>query len=125
MHSWLKHKSPGESVGISICIIRSLVKATQVVSWVGGHFDILLSERYRDKIDLEAHNNDDATALHLAAAFGRERMVQKLLDAGVDFNGRGDSLRTPLHYASAKGHSSVIKILVEGGADINAKDDSG
>ena len=62
-------------------------------------------------IDLEAADYDLRTPLHLAAAEGRERIVQYFLDQGVDRSplDRWDS--TPLDEAQRHGHTRVVELL--------------
>ena len=56
-------------------------------------------------------------ALTAASIHGYEKVVQILIDAGVDVNAEyGDALRT----ASNHGHEKIVQILLDAGADINA-----
>ncbi|MEP6714833.1 MAG: ankyrin repeat domain-containing protein [Terriglobia bacterium] len=76
------------------------------------------------------------TALHLAAAGYREKIVKILLAAGADPNAAGNHRRSgPLHYA-ADGYSigpawdpqrqvETIRILLKAGADLHAADKNG
>ena len=57
-----------------------------------------------------------------AAYNGHDQVVQELIRAGADVNGKGYNKRTALHLASRSGHSSVIKTLAEAGANPNVLD---
>ena len=59
--------------------------------------------------------------LHDAAAFGRTRIVELLLDKGADVNVRNEGGETPLHYAARHGHTKVVEILLEHGANVSEK----
>jgi len=62
------------------------------------------------------------TALHIAAANGRDDLARILLDGGADPNSRNHSGATPLHVAAEKGRAKVVRLLVKRGADANARD---
>jgi len=61
-----------------------------------------------------------------SAIFGRSvRIVQRLLDAGVDPNvAQGGGFR-PLHGAAQHGDIEIVKLLLAHGADSSAKSDAG
>jgi ankyrin repeat protein len=71
------------------------------------------------------------TALHLAAAGRRVRIVQLLLNAGADPNAANNHRRSgPLHYAAdgyrdAEQQVETIRCLLEAGAEMNAQDKNG
>jgi len=63
----------------------------------------------------------DVSGLHLAAFFGLQTSLEKLVEAGSDVN-RGDSLnRTPLYLAAAQGHVDVVCHLLRHGADVTGR----
>ncbi len=69
---------------------------------------------------------DRHLALAVAAQFGREEIVRRLLDAGEDpdrYNPPGGhSHGTALHQAAGAGHEAVVRLLVERGARLDLKD---
>jgi ankyrin repeat protein len=65
--------------------------------------------------------SDEYTALHRAAAQGREDVVAYLIKKGADVNATGPLDWTPLHVAAQKGDLEVVKRLVKAGAKIGAK----
>jgi len=73
-------------------------------------------------VDVNARDQWERTALHLAADRGHKEVVGLLLEHGADVNAK-DRNRTALDYASEKGHKEVVELLLEHGADVNAKDD--
>lgn len=59
--------------------------------------------------------------LHYAAAYGRIRVVELLLEKGANVNITNEGGETPLHYATKHGHTKVMEILLENGADVTQK----
>ena len=58
-------------------------------------------------------------ALHAAAAYGHEEVVQLLLDTGADVNAHDKLSDTALNVASRKGYEKVVHLLLNAGADID------
>jgi len=75
-------------------------------------------------IAINACNGLGETALHVASATGRIRMVQLLLDAGANVNVTTKSEnRTPLHLACLNGCIDTAKLLLNcATCDVNVKD---
>ncbi|OJD34109.1 uncharacterized protein BKCO1_2500095 [Diplodia corticola] len=66
------------------------------------------------------------TGIHLAAYFGLEDAVRKLIERGHNPDLRDGYGRTPLILAADKGHDAVAKVLLETGrVDVNHRDDAG
>ena len=75
--------------------------------------------------------SDGYTLLHIACAFGHERLVSFLLDrmALVNVNATNSSAATPLHLAVAFRDEGVafaiVEMLIANGAELNAKQADG
>ncbi|EZA49273.1 hypothetical protein DMN91_005335 [Ooceraea biroi] len=84
-------------------------------------------KRRRRAIAINACNSLGETALHVASATGRTRMVQLLLDAAANVNVTTKSeIRTPLHLACLNEHIDAAKLLLNcATCDVNAKDCNG
>ena len=69
--------------------------------------------------------DDDETALHFAAFYGRAAVVSALIAAEANVTVRDGHGETPLHYAADRGHaaavSALIPTLIAAGADLNVK----
>ena len=69
-------------------------------------------------------------ALHLAAKYGSEELVERLLHSVVDVNDASDDGSTALHYATQNcsgvgSHVGVTKLLLSYGAEIDAQNQEG
>ncbi|XP_071503666.1 protein phosphatase 1 regulatory subunit 12A-like isoform X8 [Diadema antillarum] len=67
------------------------------------------------------HPKTGATALHVASAKGYIKVMNILIQAGVDVNAKDNDGWTPLHAASHWGHKEACEVLVEGMCDMDAK----
>ena len=74
------------------------------------------------KVNVEARNSKDESALMLAALKGDQDLVKKLIARDADINKPG---WTPLHYAATNGHLSIMKLLLDKYAFIDAQSPNG
>jgi len=65
---------------------------------------------------VNARDYDGRTALHLAAASGRQRVVEFLVERGADISAQDRWQETPLHEAVRNGHSGIVAYLKSRGA---------
>lgn len=75
---------------------------------------------------LEARDNDELTALAIAAQNGKRKATEALLAAGADVNtpvAKGGY--TPLMLAALSGSDELAKLLIDRGAKVNAKNPGG
>jgi ankyrin repeat protein len=66
-------------------------------------------------------DDDEWTAIHVAAWTGKEEVVRVLLEK-ANVNETGKDELTALHCAAAQGHEAVARLLIDKNADVNAKD---
>ena len=81
---------------------------------------VLFYKKY--KMDLESTDENQITALHLAAANGMENSVIYLLSLGINPNLKDKNGYTALHYAVKKNQIRIIKKLLQKGADRTIED---
>lgn len=74
------------------------------------------------KLDIEARNSQDESALMMAALKGNLPLVKALIARNADVNKPGWA---PLHYASTNGHLDVMRLLLEHHAYIDAESPNG
>ena len=74
------------------------------------------------KIKAEVRNENDESALMLAAIKGYLPLVKQLIENDADVNKTG---WTPLHYAATSGHVAIIELLLENSAYIDAESPNG
>ena len=75
-------------------------------------------------VDVKAKDDvDGCMAIHLAAANGKNEVIDILLDKDAsNINDVDNKGNTPLHWASMKDRADTVELLIENGADIEAKD---
>ncbi len=76
-------------------------------------------------LDITTRDFKGRTPLHLAAFFGYDITVRRMLGQQADVNARDNEQRTPGHWCAYKGHLEVITMLLASGADVNARDNEG
>lgn len=72
-------------------------------------------------VDIDATEFRNKTALHIAAAHGRDDVVGLLLRYGADLEARSDGGWTALHNACHKGSVPTVCMLLRAGANVNSQ----
>ena len=75
--------------------------------------------------DERDYKNQTFNALHAAASGGNGRVVEFLLQTGLDINSRTPEGWTPLFVAARDGQAKVAKWFIYKGADLNVPSDLG
>ena len=71
---------------------------------------------------LEARDNENMTALMIAAKKGYTDIASKLINAGANVSAKDRYGWTVLTYALDNGHTEIVKLLIANGAAKNQKD---
>ncbi|GMI05742.1 hypothetical protein TrLO_g10632 [Triparma laevis f. longispina] len=80
--------------------------------------------RLKGELDLKTRAGPGAyskgwTALHMACAYGLERVAKKLMEEGADCNTSNSVDMTPLLETAYRGYHNIAKMLIEHGADVS------
>lgn len=73
------------------------------------------------EFDVNCTDDDDVTALQLAAASGQEQLVRLLLVQGAAVDQASLSGWTPLLHAARNGHTAVAALLIQNHASVDAQ----
>lgn len=84
-----------------------------------------LGYRFTFDDDERQYENQTFNALHAAASGGNGRVVEFLLQSGLDINSRTPQGWTPLFVAARDGQAKVAKWFIFKGADLNAQSNLG
>ncbi|KAL4887806.1 ankyrin repeat-containing domain protein [Aspergillus ambiguus] len=64
-------------------------------------------------------------ALHIAAYWGLEKIIDLVLQAGVDINTPDSNGNTALHIAAGRGNYDCVENILQNGEDVNVQNQSG
>ncbi len=86
-----------------------------------GHVDKVAAFLKQDPKLINARDSGGRTALHWAALYGQEKVVELLLAEKADVNSLDEDGFTPLHWAATFNQSDAVKVLLANKADTNLK----
>lgn len=107
-----------KSYTIYLLLLGNTTQKTQTIEPKKGHIRSL-ENLIRLGACINLKNNNNESALHFAARYGRFNTVRQLLDSEKgtfiinECDGEG---LTPLHIASKEGHTRVVQLLLNRGA---------
>ena len=77
-----------------------------------GQMDVV-RKLLEDGADIQEKGGlDDTTPLHQAARYGREQIMQLLIEHETDVSAKATGGVTPLHTAASKGREAVALLLI-------------
>ena len=122
----------------SLDIVKLLVRAgagVRVMDYEGhtcltiaascGHTETVRYLVGLKEVEVDYADDEDGTALHLAADNNHADVVQVLIDAGADIEVKDDRGRSPLLWSCSSGSLAVAKLLVRAGAGFGVTDNYG
>ena len=86
-----------------------------------GHTDKLAAFLKQDPKLINARDSGGKTALHWAALYGQEKVMELLLAEKADVNSLDEDGFTPLHWAATFDQSDAVKLLLANKANMNIK----
>lgn len=89
-----------------------------------GHPEIAMA-LIAEGANIDARDEHNNTALHLAARYGHTDAVNKLIAEGADIHATNEDGNTALHLAARSGHVHIVKNLLTNGADMHAENTEG
>lgn len=75
--------------------------------------------------DINAKDALDRTPLHIAAFYGRVKIMETLITGGADVNAKDHNGMTPLHAAVISGGRQAVQLLLDKQADLQAHTEAG
>ena len=75
--------------------------------------------------DINTKDALDRTPLHIAAFYGRVKIIELLISSGSDVNAKDHTGMTPLHAAVISGGRQSVQYLLDKEADVNAQTEAG
>ncbi|MBG9758227.1 ankyrin repeat domain-containing protein [Lysinibacillus sphaericus] len=76
-----------------------------------------LKKVIHEKVNINAQDASNRTALMMATYNQDVEAVKLLIDAGADVNIQDDMKNTPFLYAGAEGYLDILKLTIQAGAD--------
>ncbi|XP_044729331.1 uncharacterized protein LOC123292680 [Chrysoperla carnea] len=105
------------------------INARSISSWTTLHFAAkspslkIIKYIFDQNINANVKDMNGQNPLHIAAAYGRESIVEFFLrEVGLCIDDQDDSGKTPLHIAAKNGHKDAVKSLLKNNANTDIKD---
>ncbi|RYP49030.1 hypothetical protein DL768_005170 [Monosporascus sp. mg162] len=116
-HNWGHHaREP-----LTLC--QEVINFLECKAKVEASSQALVVKRYSAYSGYSQDCPGQITGLHLAAYFGVDKAVNRLLLGGHEPDSEDSYCRTPLSWAAENGREAVVKLLLDKGADTESKDD--
>lgn len=102
---------------------RRIIKANPI-RWAIDYSHPSFVQRIISQLGFSRLHPETSSALHLASEKGNTEIIEILISAGYDVNGKVQGT-LPLHTATMNGHAEAVKVLLAHGADVDSRDDTG
>ena len=126
------------SISDKIAVVKMLVEAGARVRvtdtngdtclTLAAYFGHTVTVRYLvtvPEVDVNHSEDENLTALHIAAQENYPEVVEVLIDAGADIEAKDEDGSSPLHCACREGALDAVKVLVKAGAGVCVTDNKG
>jgi len=90
-----------------------------ITACAGGNFEVV-KYLVGKGADINAGDNEDSRAIHLAGVSGNVEVIGYLLDLGVAVDQPDENGMTAMLFAGYRGQSEAVKFLISRGADVDA-----
>jgi ankyrin repeat protein len=85
----------------------------------------LVAQLLAHQANVDHHNDDNATAAHMASMAGNLEVLGLLREAGARLGMQDAKLRTPLHLATAHNQPAIAEFLLFSGVPVDVADEDG
>ncbi|KAM0320624.1 hypothetical protein ACHAPQ_009870 [Fusarium lateritium] len=118
-------------------VLSLLIKKANSIDgfkWSGDLYDraafsgstALISALIGSGLDVDLHNSQtDDPAMYTATVWNQPSIAKLLLDAGTDFNSKGNVGRTCILWAAVMCRPEIVQLMLEAGANVEDKDENG
>lgn len=107
--NWGHHSRASLSLGKEMPMILDFLEDDDKVV---ASSQALMVTKYSQEMYWGLQAEQGITGVHLAAYFGLEETIERLLERGHEPNTKSGDGDTPLSYAAKKGHTAVVKLLL-------------
>ncbi|KAL5017799.1 hypothetical protein ScPMuIL_003521 [Solemya velum] len=87
--------------------------------------DLVAAKLLLEQSSVDQQTEDGSTALHMACAYGKDKMAKYLIHHGANVNIKAKNGLTPLHIAAQLDEVNIAQILAENGAEVDVQTQAG
>ncbi|MDR2214220.1 MAG: ankyrin repeat domain-containing protein, partial [Nevskiaceae bacterium] len=115
----VKHLPVTAALAVLLCFSPLALAQSSVADAAMNGDAAAVQQLLKKRADVNAAQNDGATALHWAAYHGDGELTKLLLKAGANPNATNRNGSSPMWLAAMRGDAAVLKALLDGGASAN------
>ena len=111
--------------GAGVCVTDTEGDTCLTLAAYHGHTETVRYLVSVPEVDVNHSEDENFTALHIAAQNNHAEVVEVLIDAGADIEAKDEDGSSPLHCACRRGALNAVKLLVKAGAEVCVTDNIG